>query len=321
MSASHVDVLLSLWASTLARHGDAPPFADHKDLYDMINASEVGDIRWQSFEGNYTGEKPSTNPPPWMDTAYDVWFCDPCLSTSDHIASTVHRDERQWGDFMSGNWAWDQADLIAEDLQTIGSMFVPIMLGSDKMTVSVTMRNNEYYPLYLSIGNVHNSVRRTHQNAVVLIGFLVMPKTTKEHATNTNFRKFCRQLFHSSVAKIFESLKPAMSTPEVVCFGDGHYHQVIYGLGPYIADYEEQVLLACIVRGWCLKCLANRENLDEDALHRCRDYTEALVEKGTLGELWDDFGIVGDLVVIKGTFKDHLVNWVEKYIHNQHTKC
>ncbi|KAF9237764.1 hypothetical protein BU15DRAFT_88600 [Melanogaster broomeanus] len=357
MSASHVDVLLSLWASTLARHGDAPPFADHKDLYDTIDASEVGDIRWQSFEGNYTGVKPSTNPPPWMDTAYDVWFRDPRLSVHNVLSNTnveneldlrpyreysVHGDERRWGDFMSGDWAWDQADLIAEDPETIGSMFVPIMLGSDKTMVSVATGNNEYYPLYLSIGNVHNSVRRAHQNAVVLIGFLAMPKTTKEHAANTNFRKFRRQLFHSSVAKILESLKPAMSTPEVVRFGDGHYRRVIYGLGPYIADYEEQVLLACIVRGWCPKCLANRENLDEDALHRCRDYTEALVEEGTLGELWDDFGIVGDLVpftndfpradihqliapdilhqVIKGAFKDHLVDWVEKYIRNQHTK-
>lgn len=42
-----------------------------------------------------------------------------------------------------------------------------------------------------------------------------------------------------------------MTKPEVVRFGDGHYRRVIYGLGPYIADYEEQVLLACIVRFWC----------------------------------------------------------------------
>jgi hypothetical protein len=42
-----------------------------------------------------------------------------------------------------------------------------------------------------------------------------------------------------------------MSTPEVVRFGDGHFRRVIYGFGPYIADYPEQVLLACIVQGWC----------------------------------------------------------------------
>jgi hypothetical protein len=42
-----------------------------------------------------------------------------------------------------------------------------------------------------------------------------------------------------------------MTTPEVVRCADGHYRRAIYGLGPYIADYEEQVVLAGIVRNWC----------------------------------------------------------------------
>ena len=49
------------------------------------------------------------------------------------------------------------------------------------------------------------------------------------------------------------SLKAGMTIPEVVRFPDGHFRKVIYGLGPYIADYSEQALLACIVQGWCLK--------------------------------------------------------------------
>jgi hypothetical protein len=56
-------------------------------------------------------------------------------------------------------------------------MFVPIILGSDKTTVSVATGNNEYHPIYASIGNVHNCVRRAHRNAVVLIGFLAVPKS------------------------------------------------------------------------------------------------------------------------------------------------
>lgn len=56
-------------------------------------------------------------------------------------------------------------------------MFVPIIMGSDKTTVSVATGQNEYYPLYVSLGNVHNSVRRAHRNAVSLIGFLSMPKS------------------------------------------------------------------------------------------------------------------------------------------------
>jgi Plavaka transposase len=44
-----------------------------------------------------------------------------------------------------------------------------------------------------------------------------------------------------------------MTTPRVTRCGDGHFRRVIYGLGPYIADYPEQALLACIVQNWCAK--------------------------------------------------------------------
>lgn len=44
-----------------------------------------------------------------------------------------------------------------------------------------------------------------------------------------------------------------MLKPDIVRYGDGHYRRTIYGLGPYIADYPEQVLLACIVQGWCAR--------------------------------------------------------------------
>ena len=55
-------------------------------------------------------------------------------------------------------------------------MFIPIILGSNKTTVSVATGQNDYWPVYLSVGNVHNHVRRAHRNAVVLLGFLPIPK-------------------------------------------------------------------------------------------------------------------------------------------------
>ena len=59
-----------------------------------------------------------------------------------------------------------------------GSMFVPIILGSDKTTVSVGTGHSEYYPLYISIGNLHNNVRRAHRGGVALIAFLAIAKST-----------------------------------------------------------------------------------------------------------------------------------------------
>jgi hypothetical protein len=56
-------------------------------------------------------------------------------------------------------------------------MFAPVILGSNKTTVSVTTGQNEYYPLYTGIGNAQNHVRRAHRNALALIGFLAIPKS------------------------------------------------------------------------------------------------------------------------------------------------
>ncbi|KAF8127961.1 hypothetical protein EV363DRAFT_1400845 [Boletus edulis] len=333
-------------------HNDSPPFVNWRDLYQTIDKSPYGDVNWQRFKVQYTGEKPPIAPPPWMEQTFEVWHRDVREVVHSMLANPGFRDEidlrpfrefatdgdvRQYQDFMSGNWVWDQADIISEDPTTHGSTFVPIILGSDKTTVSVGTGNNEFYPLYLSIGNVRNNVRRAHRDALVLIGFLAIPKTTKEHASDPAFRKFRRQLFHSSLSTILDPLKHAMSTPEVVKFGDGYFRRVIYGLGPYIADYEEQALLSCIVRGWCARCRATRNDLDADALTRSRAFTEALcAENISLDIMWDEYGIVGDLVpftndfpradiyrliapdilhqLIKGCFKDHLVDWVETYL-------
>ncbi|KAG1722877.1 uncharacterized protein EDB91DRAFT_1240170 [Suillus paluster] len=342
----NINRLLDLWASTLAKHNDKPPFADHRDLYEVIDSSPFGDVKWQCFTVAYDGERPK-NPKPWMDNKYDVWFRDPHEVVHDMLANLTYanefdyrpyqeysteNDKRQWKDFMSGDWAWDQADNIAKDPNTIGSTFIPIILGSDKTTVSVSTGNNEYYLLYASIGNIHNNVQQAHRDGLAIIGFLAMPKTTKEHADEPAFQNFHRQLFHSSLSKVLSSLKPGMTTPEVTRFGDRHYRRVVYGLGPYIADYEEQVLLTCIIRGRCPKCMAPHANLDQDTLCRCRDYVEALIQEGPLGDLWNDAGIVPELVpftndfpradiyqmispdilhqLIKGAFKDHLVEWV-----------
>ena len=42
-----------------------------------------------------------------------------------------------------------------------------------------------------------------------------------------------------------------MQHPEVVQCPDGYFRHAIWGLGPYLGDYPEQVLLGCIVQGWC----------------------------------------------------------------------
>ena len=65
---------------------------------------------------------------------------------------------------------------ISKDPAMHGALFVPIILGSDKTTVSVATGQNDYYPIYISTGNVHNTVHCAHHNAVSLLGFLSIAK-------------------------------------------------------------------------------------------------------------------------------------------------
>lgn len=57
-------------------------------------------------------------------------------------------------------------------------MLVPVDLGSDKTTASVVTGQNEFYLLYMSPGNIKNRTRQGHEDAVALIRFLVIPKST-----------------------------------------------------------------------------------------------------------------------------------------------
>ncbi|KAG1871052.1 hypothetical protein C8R48DRAFT_770646 [Suillus tomentosus] len=210
---AQIDHLLDLWAASLIQAGadlSQVPFKDHCDVYKTIDSTPLGDVKWQSFSVKYTGDIPDGDPAPWMTESYNVWFRNPhqvvqnMLANPDYATEVDLRpycefatetDERQWQDFMSGDWAWNQADQIAEDPDTHSSMFVPVILSSDKTTVSVATGQNDYYLLYASIGNIHNNVCRAHRGAVAVIRFLAMPKTTKQHAKTAIFRKSIANYF------------------------------------------------------------------------------------------------------------------------------
>ncbi|KAJ7249322.1 hypothetical protein C8J57DRAFT_1356642 [Mycena rebaudengoi] len=355
MAARRIDRLAQLLAGLY--EGSDPPFADHKDLYSTIDAIQQGDVPWQSFSVTYTGPLPKSGEvPAWMTETYEVWFRSPLGLFEQQLANPDFKNEMDWApkrifkngkrqftDLFSGNWVWDQAEIIAKDVKTHGAMYIPGVLGSDKTTVSVGTGNTEFYPMYSGIGNIYNSTRRAHRDGLAVTAFLSIPKTTRDHAGSTAFRKFRRQLFHASLQHILSPLKPHMTVPRVTRCADGHFRRCIYGLGPYIADYPEQALLTNIVQNWCPRCLSPANDLDQPSVRRSHEHTDALMEGCTLKELWDDFGIVGDLLpfttgfpradihelismdllhqVIKGTFKDHVVDWVEAYIRANHDKA
>ncbi|KAJ7865431.1 hypothetical protein B0H14DRAFT_3599332 [Mycena olivaceomarginata] len=353
MSQGNIDYLLELWGLSLAKHGDLGPYDNYQQLYAAIDGVGVGDAPWKCLK---TGGDANPDAPDWARQEYKIWYRDPDVvirnmldnpdfdgefDTTPYVELDRH-GQRRWSDFMSGNFAWKQCDkIIADDPTCAGAMYVSSIHGADKTTVSVATGNIEYHPLYASIGNIRNNVRRAHRNGVVVVAFLAIPKAERKYDNDAAFRTFKRQLYHASLSAILSTLKPGMTTPVVRRCPDGHFRRIIYGLGPFIADYPEQVLLAGTVQNWCPKCAALPSNLDGPSGRRSHSHTDTLLAAFSPRILWDEYGIDADIVpytcdfpradihellssdllhqVIKGTFKDHLVAWVAEYLNIAHT--
>jgi hypothetical protein len=122
MSASNINTLLKLWATSLADYDKAPPFASHKDMYEKIDSSHLGGVRWETFSIQYEGTLPDHDVPDWMTAENDVWFRDPLTLVHNMLSNPDFKDEfdyapyqeydrdgnHRFQDFMSGNWAWKQ---------------------------------------------------------------------------------------------------------------------------------------------------------------------------------------------------------------------
>lgn len=212
MPQSQIDELMDIW-ETGARMADPdaqPPFANHQDLFDTIDSTQDGNVSWDRFTVSYCGPLPEEGePPPWMVQEYEVCFRNAKEVVANMLSNKDYVDEfdyvpykdydaqghRRYKDLLSGDWAWRHAvcdlglvftifinftskDQIAadENIDSKGSTLVPIILGSDKTTVSIATGQNEYYPLYISIGSVRNNVRRAHRGAVAVLAFMANVK-------------------------------------------------------------------------------------------------------------------------------------------------
>ncbi|KAH9973150.1 hypothetical protein BJV74DRAFT_798996 [Russula compacta] len=299
MSSNHIDELMDIWATyQQAQYDDDDnpwlPFANAQDFYNVIDATEAGDIPWQAFAITYDGEVPD-NPLNWMSTPYEVWYCNLLLvmesqignhnfgNKMDYAPKQVFSQTWMWQfcDPMLGDWAWEQVHIIVKDSEAHGAMFAPVILGSDKTTVSVA----------------------------TVVGFLAIPKT-----------------------HILLPLKPFMTKPQVMRCGDGHFRCIIYGVGPYIADYPEQALLACVVLGWCPKCTSNHTNLDNDPssvlqMHAHTDVLRKAYSDNIRG-LWNGYGVpftthfsradIHELLAPNLMHQIIKVTWVMDYVAAEH---
>ncbi|KAJ7242405.1 hypothetical protein B0H12DRAFT_1326085 [Mycena haematopus] len=314
-SERHINTALDIWAASLCDSGRLALWTSAQELYADIDRIQHGDVPWKTCRMRYKGPLPAGTPPRWMTQDYELCTRDVRLLLRQQLGTSTFKDsadyvpyrqfnrsgDRVWSNFMSGEWAWKQADLITEDPDNHGCAFVAAIAGSDKTTVSVATGHQEYHPVYVSPGVLTGMARRAHGNGVLPAAFLVIPKTSKKHRTKPAYQTFVRQMYHASLAHVFRPLKAYMTTPDI----------------------------------------AHPAHLDEgDARPRSKSKTDILITCFDPGILWDDYGTRSDVVpfthdfpradihellssdllhqVIKGTFKDHLVTWVNEYLVLEH---
>ena len=126
MPVGKINEILKLWAASLAPHDDNPPLKDHRELYDMIDATPLpsGDAEWKTFNLHFCGDdKIPPDAPNWKKAKWDVWYRDPCnlihniLQNPDFHTQFDYTPYQEYDldgnhrfhNVMSGDWCWCEA--------------------------------------------------------------------------------------------------------------------------------------------------------------------------------------------------------------------
>ncbi|KAG9088545.1 hypothetical protein FRC06_001978, partial [Ceratobasidium sp. 370] len=246
-----------------------------------------------------------------------------------HFTSEA-RTTRVYDQMWSGDWWWRIQNLLGEH-----ATVAPIVLAADKTQLTRFSGNKSAWPVYLTIGNISKEIRKQpSERATLLVGFI--PVNALTNITNkTRRQELGWQLFHTCMELILEPLKTASVTGiEMVC-ADGGVRRVHPILASYVADYMEQITVACTRQSRCPICLVPTNDRGDwskcyakRTLRQTLDalddywggYSRTIIDLGIrpTNPFWAELPFVEmatcltpDLLhqINKGMFGEHLVNW------------
>ncbi|KAN0140196.1 hypothetical protein V8E53_002092 [Lactarius tabidus] len=297
---------LNLWSAMAFKHSSSTgaPWKTVKDMYKMIDAIQIGSLLFKTHCLFYKGPKLST-PLRWMEEVYELDARNFLAIIQDQLAMSNFKGQFDYVPYQEFN---NKGEHIWSNLMSLQWAF--------KQADELSQDQKNHRAMFVPI------IARSN-------------KTTQKHP---EFQRFCWQLDHSCLKLIFKLLREFMMTYTTVKCADRQFHHTIFGLGPYIVDYPEQVWLGGI------RCNALPENMVTRVGYRwMHEKTDYLVKKFDSRTVWDSFGIYEDVVplthsfpqanihkllapdllhqVIKGIFKDHLILWVGLYLECVHSKA
>ncbi|KAF9043522.1 hypothetical protein BDZ89DRAFT_901033, partial [Hymenopellis radicata] len=146
-------------------------------------------------------------------------------------------------------WSFIQTKLPA------GHTLAPLIFSTDKTQLTQFSGSRQAYPVYLTLGNIPNRLRRKPSAmASILVAYLPVDKMSKGRISKRDMGSRYQRLFHAAMAHIMEPLKEAGQNGVEMTSGDGAVRMVHPVLASYVADYPEQCLVTCAKYGTCPKC-------------------------------------------------------------------
>ncbi|KAG1727147.1 hypothetical protein EDD22DRAFT_982766 [Suillus occidentalis] len=229
----------------------------------------------------------------------------------------VEGTTRQYDKMWTGEWWWETQGRLPE-----GAVIAPIILTSDKTSLSQFQGDQEVWPVYLTLGNISKDVRRQPlKHAAVLIAYLPM---TKLECFSQEMRSLERyRLFHYCMSLVLEPLISAGNDGIEVTCPDRKVWRMHPIVAAYVEDFPEQCLVACCMENRCPKCTVGHN--EQSTLESLRLHQDGEMNNGQFeGELrlqaiyspfWatlphnDIFTCITPNILHqlhKGVFKDHL---------------
>ncbi|KAF8130074.1 hypothetical protein K438DRAFT_2135065 [Mycena galopus ATCC 62051] len=305
-SVANSNTALDLWAASVMQLSGTVPWKNSNNLYSTIDKIQSGHMPWQTYQMRYSSPLPPGTAPRWMMQMYEVCthglravFCHQLEKTSfkgdiDMVPywQFNHAGKCIWLNLMSGDWAWKQVDILAEDPNNLSCSFVPIVAGSDKTTVSVTTGHQEYHPIYTSPGNLTGPTRHKHGNRLLPVAFLAIPKSLCLVTRVKNIG----QNPHTTTQVSPLSIAAPMA---------------ISAVSFMVLALRSQIIAS--KSGWQPLSKTGAPSVPCPSTLFLKPFTDDF-PRVDIYEL-----LSSDLLhqVIKGTFKDHIVSWVNKYLHNK----
>ncbi|KAI0824574.1 hypothetical protein BC628DRAFT_1322418 [Trametes gibbosa] len=275
----------------------------------------------------------------------ELWLRDPVDCVRDLLGNSMLRDsltyapERHYADaegknrvyenMWTGDWWWD-AKL------PDGATIAPVILASDKTTLSRMSGDKSAWPVYLTLGNIAKAIRRRPSaHATILLGYLPVAKLecfSKKRRALEGYR-----LFHLCMTKMLAPLVAAGRDGVRMTCADGRIRHVHPILAAYIADHPEQCLVAACQENFCPKCPVPPDQRGEPVYSRLKDPARVRTVMKQAAEgldtppeftewglravepFWEHLphadiftSLTPDLLhqLHKGVFKEHLVSWV-----------